>query len=64
MCIKTLLAIRFRSIGHAVLMLVSSTMIRYCALHNNDRQLRQLTYKVTCVARSPDVYTSSAALTA
>jgi hypothetical protein len=47
MRIKTLLAIRFRSIGHAVLMLVSSTVIRYYALHNNGRQLRQFTYKVT-----------------
>jgi len=64
MCIKILLAIRFRSIGHGVLMLVSSTVIRYYALHNNGRQQRQFTYKVTCVARSRDVYTSSAFLIA
>jgi hypothetical protein len=64
MCIKILLAIRFRGTGQAVLMLVSSTVICYYALHNNGRQLRQFTYKVTCVARSNDVYTSSAVLTA
>jgi len=63
-CIKMLLAISFRSIGHAVLMLVISTVIRYYALHNNGRQLRHFTYKVTYVAGSHDVYTSSAVLTA
>jgi len=63
-CIKILLAIRFRSIDHAVLMLVISTVIHYYALHINGRQLMQFTYKVTCVARSRDVYASSAVLTA
>jgi len=44
MCIKILLAIRFRGIGHGVLRLVSSTVIRYYALHNNGRQPRQFTF--------------------
>jgi hypothetical protein len=42
----------------------SLTVIRFYAFHINGRQLRQFTYKVTCVARSRDVYTSSAVLTA
>jgi len=66
MCIKILLAILLRSIGHAVLMLVSPTVIRFYGFHINGRRLRQFTYKVTCVALARDVYTytSSAVLRA